>query len=192
MMAFAAISDPEQEALAALDRGTFDAALTILMNAYGGAVYRYCLGMLSKTDLAEDARQLTFIQAHQGFRHFERRSSFRSWIFGIAHHRCLDLLKAHRRRQDRFSPLEDAVEPPVPTESADARLAARARGQALTRCLSKLPQEKRAAVLLRFQQELSYPEIAALVNENAATLQMRVSRTLIDLRKCLQREGWAA
>ena len=48
-----------------------------------------------------------------------------------------------------------------------------------------------AAVLLRFQQGLSYPEIARLSNEKAPALQVRVARALPVLRRCLEEKGMA-
>jgi RNA polymerase sigma factor (sigma-70 family) len=183
--------DPERGALAALDRGDPDAALALLMRAHGAAVYRYCRQMVGDDDLAQEVHQMTFVQAHEGLLAFGRRSSLRTWLFGIARHRCLDLLKMHRRRRRRFGPLEEAPELPLPDGGVEERLAERARAGALAACLRALAPRARAAVLLRFQQGLSYPEIARLSNEKAPALQVRVARALPVLRRCLEQKGMA-
>ena len=183
--------DPERAALAAVERGDADAALDLLMRAHGAAVYRYCRQMTGDDELAEEVLQMTFVQAHEGLTGFARRSSLRTWLFGIARHRCLDLLKMDRRRRRRFGPLDEAPDRPQPGGGAEERLAARARARALAVCLRALAPRARAAVLLRFQQGLSYPEIARLSNEKAPALQVRVARALPVLRRCLEEKGMA-
>lgn len=183
--------DPELEALAALDRRDLDEALAVLMRAYGTAVYRYCRQMAGEEELAQEAHQMTFVQAHEGLARFSRRSSLRTWLFGIARHRCLDLLKMARRRRQRFGPIEEMSDRPEPGGSAEDRLAERSLARALAACLRGLAPHVRATVLLRFQQGLSYPEIARLTDEKAPALQVRVARALPVLRRCLEGKGMA-
>ncbi|MFL6198643.1 MAG: RNA polymerase sigma factor [Thermoanaerobaculia bacterium] len=182
--------DPERTALAALDRRSHEEALAILMREYGSGVYRYCRQMVGE-DLAEEMQQMTFVQAYEALPKFARRSSLRTWLFGIARHRCLDAAKMTRRRRQRFGPLEDAPDLPVPEASAEDRLAERSRAGALERCLRQLAPRVRDAIVLRFQQGLSYPEIARLSGEKAPALQVRVARALPVLRRCLEDKGMA-
>jgi len=184
-------SDPERAALAALDRGSLDDALALLMREYGTAIYRYCRQMMADDDLAQEVQQMTFVQAHEGLARFARRSSLRSWLFGIARHRCLDHLKMHRRRYKRFGPIDEASDLPEPGGSAEDRLSERSVARVLESCLRGLAPRVRTAVLLRFQQGLSYPEIARLSNEKAPALQVRVARALPLLRRCLEEKGVA-
>ena len=186
-----AAPDPERAALAALDRRDADEALAILMRAYGTAVYRYCRQVMGDEQLAEEAHQMTFVQAHEGLPRFARRSSLRTWLLGIARHRCLDLLKMNRRRRKRFGPIEEVPDLPEPGGSVEDRLAERSRAHALESCLRLLAPRARTAVLLRFQQGLSYPEIARLSHEKAPALQVRVARALPVLRRCLEEKGMA-
>lgn len=180
----------EADALAALDQGDRETALTLLMDAYGASLYRYCRQMVD-ADLVDDVHQMTFVQAFEGMGRFARGSSLRTWLFGIARHRCLDALKASRRRGARFQAAATLPERPDPTVRADGRMAARAMVRALQRCLAQLPPSGRAAVLLRFQAGLSYPEMSEAAGERPATLQARVARALPVLRRCLERQGIA-
>jgi RNA polymerase sigma factor (sigma-70 family) len=178
----------EGEILSALARGDRDAALRLLMREYGTPVWRYCRRMVGDGDLADEAHQMTFVQAHEGLPRFAGRSSLRTWLFGIAHHRCLDALKISRRRAARFTPLDGLPEPPAPVATAEDRLTAAARVRTLGRCLGELAPHVRAAVLLRFQQGITYEEMARLEGERAPTLQARVARALPVLRRCLERK----
>jgi RNA polymerase sigma-70 factor (ECF subfamily) len=161
------------------------------MQAHGTKVFRYCRQLLGNADMAEEAHQITFVQAYEGLHRFAKRSSLRTWLFGIAHHRCLDVLKSSRRREKRFAPLDGVAEPPAAEATTEDRLAARSRVRGLERCLAELAPRVRAAVLLRFQQGVTYEEMAVMEGERAATLQARVARALPVLRRCLERRGMA-
>jgi RNA polymerase sigma-70 factor, ECF subfamily len=181
----------ESGVLVALEGGDRDTALRFLMQAYGAPVFRYCRQLLRHPDLAQEAHQMTFVQAYESLQRFARRSSLRTWLFGIAHHRCLDLLKSSRRREKRFAPLDGLAERPAEESTTEEVLASRSRIRALEECLGELAPRVRSAVLLRFQQGVTYEQMAALEGDRPATLQARVARALPVLRRCLERKGSA-
>ncbi len=181
--------DAEQEALAAIDRGDYEGALNILMEAYGASVYRYCRQLVADPDLAEDAHQMTFVQALEGLGRFRRRSTLRTWLYGIARHRCLDALKIARRRRQRFEPADDLSAEADATAGAEDRLVAGARSRILELCIGKLASRVRTAIVLRYQAGVSYPEMARICRDRPATLQARVARALPVLRRCLESRG---
>ncbi len=190
----AAMADPsdpdlERPALEALGRADHDAALEILMAAYGTAIYRFCRRMVSDAELADDVHQMTFVQAYESLGRFRRRSTLRAWLYGIARHRCLDALKATRRRQARFESVPELPENVEVEGGAQDHLLARARALALDHCLRELAAKARAAILLRFHDGLSYPEMARVCGERAPTLQARVARAMPALRHCIESEG---
>jgi RNA polymerase sigma-70 factor (ECF subfamily) len=179
----------EQGVLALLDRDDRRGALTALMRLYGDALYRHCYGTLLDPDLAADVHQTVFVEAWRDLPRFNRRSSFKTWLFAIARHRCLDALKIGRRRRARFTADEDAPEPVEPARDAETELAAHAMLPPLESCLGGLRAESRTAVLLRFQESMSYEEMGRLTGELAGSLQARVARALPALRKCLEAAG---
>jgi RNA polymerase sigma-70 factor (ECF subfamily) len=180
---------PEESAKEALGRGDHAEALTLLMDAYGDAIYRFCRQMVSDAELAEDVHQLTFVQAYEALDRFGGRSSLRSWLYGIARHRCLDALKSQRRRLRLVRPVADL--PETLDKSTDPETHALERGlqDGVERCLESLDPRQRMAVLLRFQNGLTYPEMAEACGERPATLQARVTRALPTLRHCLEGRG---
>ena len=180
---------PEERALAALDVGDLDGTLQILMDAYGTALFRYCSSLVSNPALAEEAHQLTFVQAFESLPSFGRRSTLRCWLFSIARHRCLDEARTYRRRERRFRLVANPPERPHPHPTADQNFLARDRLRALRSCLEGLPERTRDALLLRYQQALSYVEMERLGGDRAATLQARVARAMPKLRACLEERG---
>lgn len=183
--------DTEREALAALDRGDRERAVTLLMESYGPSLYRFCRQMVRDPDLADDVHQLTFVQAFDGLRRFGRASSLRTWLFAVARHRCLDALKTTRRRRARFESVGELPETPVEARGPDEAMAAQDLRSALQRCLEELKPASRTAVLLHFQEGFTYPEMARICRERDATLRVRVCRALPVLRRCIEERGFA-
>lgn len=181
--------DAESSALARLEGADLEGALEVLMTAYGKALYRYCLHQLGDGDLADEVHQTVFVQAFDALPGFRRGSTFRTWLYGIARHRCLDAAKIRRRRERRFHLTDRLPEAPSPAPGPEERLSGHRRKGALAECLARLAPRVRDSVLLRFQQELSYVEMSALAGERAPTLQARVVRALPALRRCLEEKG---
>lgn len=185
-------ADGERGALlrAALDRRDHRAALRLLMAEHGTAVHGYCVRVLGDPALGADVQQQVFEQAYRDLATLKSAEHARSWIFGIAHHRCLDAIKARRRAEKRFSHDEEeidlvAAEPRDLGASLDAPVLARA----LDECIRALSHESRMAVLLRFQEGMTYEDMGRMCREKPATLQARVSRALPGLRRCLEEKG---
>jgi RNA polymerase sigma-70 factor (ECF subfamily) len=175
----------EEQALVSLAQGDRQQALSILMRAYGPAVYRFCRLALKDAAAADDALQATFVHAFESLSRFRKQSSLLTWLFGIAHHRCLDAARARRRWYQRFgASAEDEIPDPAP--SAEKSLNQKAMTSIVLDCLRALPPEFRIAVLMRCQESLSYDEMARMTRERAGTLQMRVTRALPILRACIK------
>ncbi len=180
---------PEVLAHRALRAGDQPAALTILMEAYGQEIFRHCRHVVGCSDLAADVHQTVFVQAYRDLASFGNRSSYRTWLFAIARNRCLDALKAHRRRGLRFLLGMTVADRPDPTPTAQEQLHQHTQTVAMDRALERLKPEVRIAVLLRYREEMSFEEMAQVCGERPATLQARVARALPKLRRALERQG---
>ena len=171
------------EAFAALDRSDWNAALTFLMETYGDHVYRHCRHVIGDKDMADDVHQMVFVEAYRDLPKFQRRSSLRTWLYTIARHRCIDALRTLRKRRAR-------EQEPVELEiDGHAHVADRSMNAALAKSLATLPPDTKVAVLLRFQEGLTYEEMSMICDERPATLQARVARALPTLRKWLVERG---
>ena len=174
----------DDEVTAALSGGERRRALTLLMDAYGDAVYRFAHEMTRDATVADEVRQQVFVEAFRDLDDFGHRSSFRTWLFGIARHRCLDATKLRNRWVRRFK--NESPDEPVETLDLARELDRPRIARVLEHCLQKLAPAAREAVLLRYQQELSYDEVGQVTGERAGTLQQRVARALPVLRRCVE------
>lgn len=175
----------DSDVLALIDEDDLDRALQLLMQRHGEAMYRYCCTALGCESQADDVLQQVFIEAYRDLRTFSGRSTLRHWLFGITRHRVLDQKRVVKRNLQRQRQLKnDAAPDPRPLAAEqidDVQLR-----QALLACISGLGEHVQSALLLRFQQGLSFEEMAEICSEKAGTLQARVARALPLLRECIE------
>lgn len=159
------------------------------MRAHGSDIHAYCARVLRNPTLAADVSQQVFEQAFRDLFSMREVSNERAWLFGVAHHRCLDALKAQRRAQRRI--VDDMVMDERESEELEPSSRAEQAQLALVldECLSRLSPEVRAALLLRFQEGMTYESMSTVCEEKPATLQARVARAMPLLRRCLKAKG---
>jgi RNA polymerase sigma-70 factor (ECF subfamily) len=185
-----AVPDEGAELEAALAAGDRHRALTLLMARHGDGVYRYAMAMTHDGSLADEVRQQVFVEVYRDLGDVVAASSLACWIFGIARHRCLDALNARTRWTQRYKN-DPPDEPLLYDGDPDCELDRSRLARILAACLAKLAPAARDAVVLRYQQELSYDDAAALAGELPGTLQRRVARALPILRRCVEANRYA-
>lgn len=163
-------------AVASLEGDDLHAVVADLHRRYARRIQQFCRHQLGNWDEAEDATQLTFINALRGLERGASLEQESAWLFTIARNVCLNSKRStfRRRRVETTSTLEEyASHSPPERESLDL--------SDLAEALRALPAPQRRAVLLREWQGFSYTEIAAdlAVSQSAVeTLLFRARRTL--------------
>jgi RNA polymerase sigma-70 factor (ECF subfamily) len=161
-------------------------AFTRLVEAYQRPVYNLAYRMLGNAAEAEEAAQETFIRLYKRFRTYDPKRKFSSWLFSIASHYCIDRL---RRRRMTLLSLEDvafsghlASNAERPEESV-----ARSEKEVLVhRLLDTLPEDYRAAVVLRYWYDFSYQEIAQVLDTTESAIKSRLFRARKKLAETAQ------
>jgi RNA polymerase sigma-70 factor (ECF subfamily) len=150
-----------------------------LVRRHYGPVYGLARRLLGSDTDARDVAQETFARAIGHLREFDRRRSFRTWVFAIAANHVRDLLR--RRRQ---LPLDAGTEESVPDLSLpDAPMAREEDRDRLLAAIDRLPFEWKVVVTLHFQQDLAAPEIAEALGVSVNAVRIRLYRALGALRK---------
>ncbi|HPO18967.1 MAG TPA: sigma-70 family RNA polymerase sigma factor [Rubrivivax sp.] len=145
-----------------------------LVRRHQDGVFRFVLRMTGSRDEAMDLTQDTFIKAWQALPRWEPQAQFRTWLFQIARNAALDLLR--RREALRFVPLEDGAGFIAPQPGPDEQFAQRQRLGLLDAALRQLPPEQREVLLLREIEQLSYAQIAAVLQVQEGTVKSRIAR----------------
>jgi RNA polymerase sigma-70 factor (ECF subfamily) len=158
-------------------------AFAALVTAHQRFVYNLALRSLSDAHEAEDVAQEAFVRAWQALPQFRGQSQFQTWLYRIVVNLCFTRLPRLKRELEALSQ-EDALD--LPSESfADpaTRIEKEEQREFLFRQIEELPESYRLLVTLRFQQELSYEEVARIVNLPLGTVKIGIFRARQRLRE---------
>lgn len=154
-------------------------AFGILVERCRVAFGRYVVAMLGDRDAAADAMQEAFIRAWDSLGDCRDPDHFQSWFFRILANQCRTALARRRPRVD-----VDRLELPA-RESTDADAERGELAAALAAALDRLKSEQREAFVMKYVEDRSYEEMAALLGVGEDALKMRVARARERLRKLL-------
>lgn len=141
---------------------------------------RYAARMLGNDADAEEAVQDSFERAYRFLNRYDGNRRFKGWLFGILLNRCRTA-GASRRRHDRvLMSIEDLHGSDTPhTHQQDFDFD-------LQRALMGMEPAQRETVLLKYADDWTYEEIAAVTGTRVSALKMRVLRARAQLVKLLQ------
>ena len=143
------------------DRDAFDELVLKHQKPLYSMLYR----MVSDADDAADILQKTFVKAFTGIKGFERRSSFRTWLYQIAINLAKNLYR-DRARAGRVS-LDDVIIRRDP-KTLDSLIKKETRDR-LYKALTSLPEKQRLTVMLRIQEQKTFEEIAGIMKCSVGT-----------------------
>jgi len=170
----AALADEALAAQAARE-GSDGAAFTTLMERYREKVWRVCWRLMSAQHDAEDAAQEVFVRLFFERGKFAGRSSYSTWLHGVAIRTCLTLRRSRSRRRRREEPgTAEQIESHESRQSETA--AAFDASHDVVKLLAGLDEEDRALMLMKFAEGHEYDALAEMFGSTSAALRMRVSR----------------
>jgi RNA polymerase sigma-70 factor (ECF subfamily) len=173
------------EQLAAAAAGGDSRALDLLLERHVDRVHAVCRRVVTHPEDALDATQEALVAIARGIGRFDGRSRFTTWLYRVATNAALDELRRKKRRpatgiaDDVGATIGDRrPAEPLESEGVDVRLDVDA-------ALQQVPDEFRAAVVLRDLADLDYAEIAAVLGVPVGTVKSRVARGRAALRAAL-------
>jgi RNA polymerase sigma-70 factor (ECF subfamily) len=164
------------------------ALLQMLVEEYQDRLVRYLVYVLGRREDVDDLVQETWLRVMERGKSYDGRSRFEPWLFTVARHLAIDLV---RRRKDLSLDAEDegwpVVAAPVSQGLSPFAQAARTEdAERLAGALDALQPIYREALVLRFMEELSLQEIAAVVGAPVPTVAARIYRGLAALRSQME------
>ena len=156
-------------------RAGSERAFEALFDRHHRPVLAFCRHMLGSSADAEDAVQHTFLAAYRDIIHSEKPIVLRPWLYTIARHRCLSVLRGRRERPS-------AELPDRGTEHLASQVDLREDVRTTFADLSRLPEDQRAALILAELGDVSHEQIARIVGchrdkVKALVFQARASLT---------------
>jgi RNA polymerase sigma-70 factor, ECF subfamily len=164
-------------------------AFAELVAGHAERVYRMLRRLGLDPDEADEVTQEVFVRAWRGLPRFQERAQFSTWLYRIVFNEAQRRLA--RRRPAAAAPGEDDEDPIVslpesPERGPEARTLHREFEQTLEHALDQLPDEWRAAVVLRDIEGLSTRDAAEVVGVREASFKSRLHRGRMRLRALLE------
>jgi RNA polymerase sigma-70 factor (ECF subfamily) len=180
-------------------------ALIILIERYFKRVYNFAARFIGNAKEAEDLTQEIFLKVWRNLKKFNpqrsrfailrgaQQKSFRIWLFSIARNVCIDYLR--RRKILVFSALENEEDGAQfsdkivdNSESIIEKIGRQESEKEVKKYLAMLSEPSRTVLILYYNQQMTFREIADLLGESTDTVKSRHRRALIRLRDLLEKD----
>ena len=150
------------------DRAAFDA----LVRRYQDPVHRFVAWSIGD-DEADDVAQDVFVEVYRSLATWRRRSTFRTWLYGVARNVCRrhvrrGAVRGHVHGEIDVDDLPGASNPALRVAQSDAN-------DSLLAAIARLPADQRVTLMLRAWEGLRYDEIAAATNVPLGTVRSRLN-----------------
>jgi RNA polymerase sigma factor (sigma-70 family) len=170
--------------------------LIALLDRYERPLIRYACSIVGDVDSARDVVQETFIKVARGeIRNAgERRNGsegsngsephWEAWLFTVTHNGALD----HLRKQSRIVPMTVPDDRPCPQPGPSDRIEQRENAVSIFHLLDELTPNQREVIRLKFQNDLSYREIAEVTKLSVTNIGFLIHTGLKKLRALLSEQ----
>ena len=160
-----------------------------LVRRHKNRVYSVAYRVVSHKEEAEDITQDVFVKVYHGLKKFEQQSSFSSWLYRIATNSALDALDKTKRHSKNIAPLTsqnntknkektDALNLSASSaEGPEEKVIQKELRECINRVLKKLDREQARLLVMRDFEDLSYDEIARVLQLGLSAVKMRIHRS---------------
>jgi RNA polymerase sigma-70 factor (ECF subfamily) len=154
-----------------------------LLDAHSAKAHRAAYGILRDREGAKEAAQEALLKAYVARETYDKARPFYPWLYRIVKNTCLDIIEKRKRRpQVEFNDEIMATSMPLPEEEVRRKQDA-AR---LMKAMGTLPDPHQEAINLRHFQELSYAEMAEMLEVSEGTIMSRLFRARKALAEALK------
>ena len=165
----------------------------ILVDEHQKKVLNTCYRFVRSREDAEDLTQEVFIEVYKSISSFRGESKISTWIYRIAVTKSLDFIR-RKKRKKRFAILKstfsgDTIEEDIPDNqnlNPGGKIEEQERIRILNEALGSLPENQRTAFTLSKYDEMSYKEIAEILNTTVSSVESLIHRAKQNLKKRLQ------
>jgi RNA polymerase sigma-70 factor (ECF subfamily) len=149
-------------------------AVSILYETYVRSVFQYVSYRVSSDVIAEDLTADVFLRMLRGLPNYEQTGApFSAWLYRIAANRITDFYRGHQSLNTEPIPEDYGHEPDLAEQMVNEQERAQLRD-----ALQTLPEEHQTVLILRFMQNLSHAEVAAVVGKSVEAVRVVQHRAL--------------
>lgn len=178
---------PEQHLIQRAQNGDHE-AFAALVTEHQRYVYNLILRLLKDEQEALDLAQETFVRAWTALPNFRGQSQFRTWLYRIATNLCYNRLPNLRRSLNELGDdvIAEFSETEINFDNPAHGVESRELRAYLHQAIDQLDEKYRLLISLRYQNELSYEEIANMLNLPLGTVKTGLFRAKEQLRRALE------
>jgi RNA polymerase sigma factor (sigma-70 family) len=175
--------------LRAGDEGAFKS----LVANHQDLVYNTALGIVQNSEDAEDVAQEVFIQVYRSIDQFKGDARLSTWIYRITTTKALDHIRSRKRKKrfafitSLFGPNDELIHEPVDFQHPGVTLDRKEQAALLFRMIDQLPENQKVAFTLHKTEELSYQEIADVMQLSVSAVESLLFRARQNLRRLLEK-----
>jgi RNA polymerase sigma factor (sigma-70 family) len=168
-------------------------AFKSLVTNYQDLVYNTALGIVQNSADAEDVAQEVFIQVYRSIDQFKGDARLSTWIYRITTTKALDHIRSRKRKKrfafitSLFGPNDELVHEPVDFQHPGVALDRKEQAALLFQMINQLPENQKVAFTLHKTEELSYQEIADVMQLSVSAVESLLFRARQNLRKLLEK-----
>lgn len=149
------------------------------------SIYRFLVYLTDDVSIAEDITQETFTSAWESIRSFKERASIGTWLHKIAYHKFIDSKRKLECTAEMMHKLEGNHRNITTSVNPLHQLAADESLRFLYDGIRSLEPVDRTVIVLHYVQELSFREMAKVLDEPRGTVKWRTNKALKRLRTIL-------
>jgi RNA polymerase sigma-70 factor, ECF subfamily len=143
-----------------------------LLSRHRLPLYIYILQLTRNEQTSFDLVQETFLSAVKHIKTLQDSAKFGSWLFGIAHQKCIQSWRKQTREEDA---LKDFIEEPTDFEEDPRQTLIRQEEEAqFMKLIHRLPVPQRSVIVLYFVEDFSLEEIAGITGTSIGTVKSRL------------------
>jgi len=158
-------------------------AYALLVEEYKSQIYNLAYRMTGNLEDADDLTQDTFIRAYQYLWRYDQRKKFFTWLYTLA----LNLIRNHLRKKKKYNKSSEEVSALSLTDKNPSPEEKLIEDQEISSYLLRLEDDLRALLIMKYQQELSFEEIAEITGKSLSAVKMRIYRGLEKLKELMNK-----
>ena len=168
-------------------------AFKSLVTNYQDLVYNTALGIVQNSEDAEDVAQEVFIQVYRSIDQFKGDARLSTWIYRITTTKALDHIRSRKRKKrfafitSLFGPNDELIHEPIDFQHPGVALDRKEQAALLFQMINQLPENQKVAFTLHKTEELSYQEIADVMQLSVSAVESLLFRARQNLRKLLEK-----
>lgn len=163
------------------------AGFSEIFDYFSDKIYRYIV-LKVKTSDAEDLVELTFIKLWENRAKFDAdKGNLQTWLFTIARNVVIDYYRAYK---ETFELNEEVDNQHISQHNPKADAQDEFEEQQLQELLSRLSDQHREIIILRYVEELSYKEIGEITDKSEGAVRVLQMRALNQLKKLTKKSGF--